>query len=107
MTQQPCNDDATTTGLTGASGALKAWGAMASAAGIQALTRTRPAGITDFWFDPQNGLKYSAPCDDKMVRIPASTTMGGTELSCDEREAEDAKSSNTLWEGIKSWLQDN
>ena len=101
------NDDATSTGLTGASGALRAWGRMASMAKVKPLKLSKPTNVEDFWFDPENGLAYSRACDNNMRRLPAIKTAILFESMCEQTESGKATNSGSLWDGIRSWLNNN
>ena len=55
-------DDNSSTGLTGASGALKIWGSFMAGASHKSLAYRVPDGIEHFWVDEQTGELSARNC---------------------------------------------
>lgn len=96
------NDDAASTGLTGSSGALRAWGEMAKAVGVKALTPRKPATIEDLWFDPQNGLTYAESCNDSLRRLPAALSPTVEPAACNDHAGQASESRKSFWDGLRN-----
>ena len=101
------HDDATSTGLTGASGALRAWAAMAAGGDIRPLNLEPPAGVAQVWFDRRDKQLYARRCEQEFTPIPVISASVMIRSECGEVSAGDAAQIESLWDGIKSWLKDN
>ena len=101
------NDDASPTGLTGSSGALRAWAAMALSAGVRPLELSEPTNIAHAWFDRENGLTYARPCRPGMRELPFVKNTAAVEIECADSRTFDPSPGETFWQGIKAWFEDN
>jgi penicillin-binding protein 1B len=63
------HDDATPTGLSGASGALPVWARLMSSMPTHSYVSVPPPGIEETWIDPLTGMRVGEGCPDA-VRLP-------------------------------------
>lgn len=80
-------DDGQATDLTGSSGALVAWAAMAKAAGISPLESTPPTGVKTLWVDKSINATYALPCHDS-VAMPVDVSVDILITPCEQDSKE-------------------
>ncbi|MGR8950564.1 MAG: penicillin-binding protein 1B, partial [Gammaproteobacteria bacterium] len=97
------HDNGQPTKLTGASGALRAWGSMAKIAGVTPLTASRPGGVELVWVDPNTGEYFSEQCGPH-IAVPVIANENLMINECDSGESSESDSIETLWDGIKRML---
>lgn len=89
-------DDDTPSGLTGASGALRVWGAMMRPLNPEPLVPPQPESIEMVWIDPASGLRADAGCADA-IELPFIQGSAPEETAPCVRRSPVKK--------LKNWLQ--
>ena len=74
-------DDNRPTGLSGSTGALRVWGALAAAVQPTPLDAPPPGGIESVWVDPATGLRSEEGCEGavRWPFLPGSAPAAGAE----------------------------
>ena len=94
------HDNGEPTKLTGASGALQAWGRMANRIGIAPLALRKPTGVSFLWFDPSKQRYLSESCGE-ISQMPVIPTDALLIQQCDSIQTRESDSIDSLWDGIK------
>lgn len=90
-------DNGASTGLTGSSGALPVWMAMAKAAGIEPLHPRRPDSIELLWVSEDGAQVFDKPCNNA-IEIPSRKNITLLKAQCEPSE----RTPNDVWDSLKS-----
>ena len=97
------HDNGEPTRLTGASGALQAWGKMANKVNVAPLKLRQPAGVSFVGFDPLSGGYFAEACETSR-QLPVIVSDSLNIQHCDSIDAQESDRIETLWDGIKRLL---
>ncbi|NOR80394.1 MAG: penicillin-binding protein 1B [Methyloprofundus sp.] len=89
-------DDNKSTGVTGASGALKLWTALMKQVATQPVLLSMPDSVTPVWIDATTGLRANELCPDVLI-YPFVRGTG---------PSEDAPCVGTTVNKVKSWINE-